>query len=202
MRRRPFVVFFCRNFLAKEVTVNYRSHFVWILMLLGLFLLPSGGWAKDQVKEIRIADGKGDWGYPNPYQHYPRGPGYLRMSLVFDTLVWKDAKGDIPALAKSWRYDPQSLSFIFELQDGVLWHDGKPFTADDVVFTLEYFKKHPYQWVPLDKVAGAKGPGAPHCIHKTQGTLRPFHGLCGWDHAHYSSAHMGKSGRSEKVSCP
>jgi peptide/nickel transport system substrate-binding protein len=34
-----------------------------------------------------------------------------------------------------------------------------PFTAEDVVFTILYFKKHPYQWVPLDKVAGAKALG-------------------------------------------
>jgi len=145
--------------------VNHKFNFavvfshLWILILSGLFFLPSGVWAKDQVKEIRIADGKGDWGYPNPYKHYPRGPGYLRMSMVFDTLVWKDDKGEMPALAKSWRYDPDSLSFIFELQEGVLWHDGKPFSAKDVVFTIDYFKRHPYQWVPLNKVAGAKALG-------------------------------------------
>lgn len=147
---------------------------LWILILLSLFLLPSGVWAKDQVAEIRIADGKGDWGYPNPYKHYPRGPGYLRMSMVFDTLVWKDAKGYIPALATSWRYDPDSLSFIFELQKGVLWHDGKPFSAKDVVFTIDYFKKHPYQWVLLDKVAGAEALG-PHTVSiKLKNPYAPF----------------------------
>ncbi|MCG6880316.1 MAG: ABC transporter substrate-binding protein [Deltaproteobacteria bacterium] len=134
-----------------------------ILILFFFLMLPAGISAQNVSKDIRIADGKGDWGYPNPYQHYPRGPGYLRMAMVFDTLVWKDAKGDIPALARSWRYDTESLSFIFELETQVLWHDGKPFTADDVVFTIDYFKKHPYQWVPLDKVAGAKALG-PHTV--------------------------------------
>ena len=157
--------FFAKVSPVEEVSVNHTknrvvvSFRILILMLSGLFLLSSGVWAEGPPKEIRIADGKGDWGYPNPFNHYPRGPGYLRMSMVFDTLVWKDAKGDIPALAKSWRYDPDSVSYIFELQEGVLWHDGKPFTADDVVFTIDYFKKHPYQWVPLDKVAGAKALG-------------------------------------------
>lgn len=137
---------------------------VFIGVLLGLFVFSYAGWAKEQVKEIRIADGKGDWGYPNPYQHYPRGPGYLRMAFVFDTLVWKDAKGnDIPALARAWRYDPASLCFIFELREGVLWHDGRPFTADDVVFTIDYFKKHPHPWVPLSRVAGATAIG-PHTV--------------------------------------
>ena len=161
--------FFAKVALVEEVPVNHTKNRivicfrVLILMLSSLFLFSSGIWAKDPAKEIRIADGKGDWGYPNPFQHYPRGPGYLRMAMVFDTLVWKDAKGTIPALAKNWRYDPESLSFIFQLQEGVLWHDGNPFTADDVVFTIDYFKKHPYQWVPLDKVAGAKALG-PHTV--------------------------------------
>lgn len=112
--------------------------------------------AQAQVDEIRIADSKGDWGYPNPYLHYPRGPGYVRMSWVFDTLIWKNQQGYIPALAKSWTYDSDSLSFTFELNDGVKWHDGKPFSSSDVVFTVEYFKKHPYKWVPLGDVSAAK----------------------------------------------
>ncbi|EFK07762.1 bacterial extracellular solute-binding protein, family 5 [delta proteobacterium NaphS2] len=144
------------NHTKNRIVIFFR---VLILMLSSLFLFSSGVWAKDPAKEIRIADGKGDWGYPNAFQHYPRGPGYLRMAMVFDTLVWKDANGNIPALAKNWRYDPESLRFIFQLQEGVLWHDGKPFTADDVVFTIDYFKKHPYQWVPLGKVAGAERLG-------------------------------------------
>jgi len=145
-----------------------------ILILCCALLLPSAVSAKDQAKDIRIADGKGDWGYPNPYGHYPRGPGYLRMSMVFDTLVWKDKDGYIPALARSWRYDPESLSFIFELREGVLWHDKKPFTAKDVVFTIQYFKKHPYQWVPLDKVAGATASGPYTVAIKLKEAYAPF----------------------------
>jgi peptide/nickel transport system substrate-binding protein len=113
-------------------------------MLLACFLCYGVLWAaplRAQVADIRIADSKGDWGYPNPYRHYPRGPGFIRMSWVFETLVWKDDQGYIPALAKSWAYDPDRTAFVFQLQDGVTWHDGEPFTADDVVFTVNYFKK-------------------------------------------------------------
>jgi peptide/nickel transport system substrate-binding protein len=31
----------------------------------------------------------------------------------------------------------------WKLKQGVKWHDGKPFTADDVVFTWEYAKPIP-----------------------------------------------------------
>jgi peptide/nickel transport system substrate-binding protein len=122
---------------------------------LVLFFPESGKvWANDS--EIRIADGKGDWGYPTPFRHYPRGPGYVRMSWVFDTLVWKDENGYVPALAEKWSYDPENLSFTFHLDPAVRWHDGKPLTAHDVVFTIAYFQEHPYQWISIDALDRAE----------------------------------------------
>ena len=41
-----------------------------------------------------------------------------------------------PGLAKSWEVSPDGLAYTFHLQQGVQWHDGKPFTADDVVFSM------------------------------------------------------------------
>lgn len=130
--------------------------------------------AEAQVKEVRIADSRGDWGYPNPYRHYPRGPGYVRMSWIFDTLIWKDDKGYIPALAKKWRYDPKSLSFTFELQEGVTWHDGRPFSSEDVAFTVNYYKKCPYQWVPMKEVAGARAQGPNKVVILLKNPYAPF----------------------------
>lgn len=146
-----------------------------LLLVLVIGLVTSvGQLVQAGVKEVRIADSKGDWGYPNPYRHYPRGPGYVRMSWVFDTLVWKDDKGYIPALAKKWAYDPKSLAFTFELQEGVKWHDGQPFSAEDVAFTVNYFKKHPYQWVPLGDVAGAEAQGPNRVVIKLAKPYAPF----------------------------
>jgi peptide/nickel transport system substrate-binding protein len=116
-----------------------------------------------QLEEVRIADIRGDWGYPNPFQHYPRGPGYVRMSWVFDTLIWKDQDGYISALADAWSYDPDRMVFSFELNPGAKWHDGRPLTAEDVAFTIEYFQKHPYGWVSLDDISRTEIQG-PHKI--------------------------------------
>lgn len=41
-----------------------------------------------------------------------------------------------PSLAKSWEVSEDGLTYTFNLQENVTWHDGKPFTADDVVFSL------------------------------------------------------------------
>ncbi len=106
----------------------------------------------NEAKELityTIADTTGDWGFPTPYGHYPRGPGYLRMSLIFETLVWKDAEGLVGNLAEDWEYDQNENCFTFKLRQNVKWHDGEEFTADDVLFTFNYMKENPYVWVDL-----------------------------------------------------
>lgn len=41
-----------------------------------------------------------------------------------------------PNLAESWQVSPDGLTWTFYLRKDVRWSDGKPFTADDVVFTF------------------------------------------------------------------
>lgn len=61
--------------------------------------------------------------------------------LLFDGLVARDANGSIvPALAESWSYDAQTLTYTFKLRADVKWHDGEAFTAEDVKFTVESVK--------------------------------------------------------------
>ena len=43
----------------------------------------------------------------------------------------------VPELAKSWAFSKDCLTLDFKLHDNVRWHDGAPFTADDVVFTWQ-----------------------------------------------------------------
>ncbi|MGM0365187.1 MAG: ABC transporter substrate-binding protein [Actinomycetota bacterium] len=115
---------------------------------------PQAGGPGDMIK---IGDETGDWGFPSPYGMYPRGPGYIRMSLLFDTLVWKDRGGKtIPMLAESWDYESSDNSFTFILREGVRWHDGKVFDASDVAFTFNYIKEHPWVWVDSAIIEGAE----------------------------------------------
>ena len=84
-----------------------------------LFILCSPALASDETIDVfTIADPTGDWGYPSPYGHYPRGPGYVRMSLIFDTLVWKDQNGYVPALAESWQMEDGA--YVFNLRKNVM----------------------------------------------------------------------------------
>ncbi|MGQ9710139.1 MAG: ABC transporter substrate-binding protein [Anaerolineae bacterium] len=94
------------------------------------------------VDVLRLVGGE-FWGHPTPFG-FNRGPGYMRASLIFDTLCWRDASGQtIPWLATDWQVSDDGKTWTFTLRDGVRWHDGKPFTADDVIFTFEYSKNHP-----------------------------------------------------------
>jgi len=130
---------------------------LFILVLLALLLaLPSCATGPAGVSSYTIADSTGDWGYPSPYSHYSRGPGYIRMSFIFETLAWKDASGFIPQLAEEWEYVPEENAYIFKLCNNATWHDGTRFTADDVAFTFDYTKEHPYQWVNSSIVESAE----------------------------------------------
>jgi len=127
------------------------------LIVLAVSLLAiqaCGGPARPGV--YTIADETGDWGFPSPYAHYSRGPGYVRMQFIFETLVWKDADGFVPQLAREWTYNEEENAYTFTLQEDARWHDGVAFTADDVVFTFNYTKEHPYQWVDNSIVAAAE----------------------------------------------
>lgn len=58
--------------------------------------------------------------------------------LIFDGLTAHDGDNEVvPALAERWDYDADTYTYTFYLRDGVSWHDGEPFTADDVQFTIE-----------------------------------------------------------------
>jgi peptide/nickel transport system substrate-binding protein len=61
--------------------------------------------------------------------------------LVFESLVEKDAQAEPqPLLATSWEYNDDRTELTLELREGVTFHSGREFTADDVVFTLEQVK--------------------------------------------------------------
>ena len=56
--------------------------------------------------------------------------------LLFDGLMGHDeTNAVVPALAESYDLDEDTNTYTFHLREGVTWHDGEPFTANDVKFT-------------------------------------------------------------------
>lgn len=127
-----------------------RNRLLTQALLITSLLLPSVAFAKNN---LTIADTQGDWGVLAPFLHSARGPGFVYTSFVFDSLIWKDANGQLqPLLAKSWRYNAPSQCYEFELHPKANWQDGQAVTAEDVVFSFNYLKEHNYRFVDLSPI--------------------------------------------------
>ena len=125
------------------------------------------------VEALRLPGG-GYWGHPSPFG-FNRGPGFTRASLLFDTLVWRDASGEtIPWLATDWSRSDDSLTWTFTLRDGVRWHNGQPLTAADVAFSFEYMQAHPGAGWFMTQVSEVKSATAVGDLEVEIEMVRPY----------------------------
>jgi peptide/nickel transport system substrate-binding protein len=77
---------------------------------------------------------------PHFFNGFPQGSSH---GLIFDALLaLNDELNIVPALATSWR-NVDELTWEFELRQGVKFHDGSDFTADDVIATYDRVPKVP-----------------------------------------------------------
>src|SRR5689334_14121928 len=66
------------------------------------------------------------------------GPTHNMLHQVYEPLILRDVQGTlVPALAVSWKVTSDPTVWEFKLRQGVKFHDGSAFTADDAVFSLE-----------------------------------------------------------------
>jgi len=63
----------------------------------------------------------------------------IRVTLnICEPLVWEPTPGRfVPGLADSWEVSPDAKTYTFRLKKGVKFHDGTPFTAEAVKFTMD-----------------------------------------------------------------
>jgi peptide/nickel transport system substrate-binding protein len=64
-------------------------------------------------------------------------PGLIHP--VFEGMITRDPSSSepLPLLATAWETSDDALTWIFTLREGVTFHDGEPFTADDVAYTYQ-----------------------------------------------------------------
>ncbi len=106
------------------------------LLALVAALAPACGRAVPPAREARL--------------HLESEPPHLNPLLAGDALAVRVTLGDVyeplwsvdpatdalvPALAETWWRSPDDRRWIVTLRGGVVWHDGHPFSADDVVST-------------------------------------------------------------------
>jgi peptide/nickel transport system substrate-binding protein len=96
-----------------------------------------------QAERLRIAI-VGDESTLTPYTYVTGYPGWNLLTLQYDTLYQLDLNGiPRPWLVTTATTSEDRLTVTLDLREDVSWHDGEPFTADDVVFTINYFKQYP-----------------------------------------------------------
>lgn len=140
-------------------------------------LLATAGFAGPLARAARAAGATGATGANSlvaPLATEPAGliPGLsdqhecrLIGTKLYQGLVrFSPALEALPDLAASWTVSPDGLTYTFSLRPGVTWHDGAPFTASDVVFSIDRFHRllSPRTAPALERVVSirADGPAA------------------------------------------
>lgn len=113
------------------------------ILVMSFFLVFMQNISYSQEKIVPVIRMKGeDYGAPNPFKNSIRGPGKYKTDIIYDSLIEKDENGFIPWLAKSWTINDKEDSITFDLVPNAKWHDGKPLTAEDIKFTIDYYDKY------------------------------------------------------------
>lgn len=146
-----------------------------------LYLGACGGGSGTSARVLHLAGA--DAGFPSPFA-YSRGPGYVQMSYIYDTLLWTDASGrQLPWLASRVRRSSDGLTYTFELRDNVRWHDGRPLTPADVVFTFDYYAKQTLSpeiiAMPVPGIAEVKATGPRTVEFRLKAPIATFLGFGG-----------------------
>lgn len=96
-----------------------------------------------QVELLRIAIGADETAL-TPYAYVFGYPGYQLMKLSYDSLMELDSDNlPQPWLAESVEMSEDGTTYTIILRDGIMWHDGEAFTAEDVKFSYDYYVEHP-----------------------------------------------------------
>jgi len=89
--------------------------------------------------------------------------GFWRTDLMFDSLVRVDPETleVVGQLAESWEVSDDGTTYTFHLVDAdVRWHDGKPFTVEDIEFTMMEVLKPTYTGIFQERFVDLVGAEA------------------------------------------
>lgn len=105
------------------------------LLLMGVMAIGMlTGCAETASDNETLIYGSGDYTRINPAMDEH---GEINI-LIFNGLTAHDGDNQvIPSLSKDWTFEEDTCTYTFHLEENVRWHDGEPFTADDVKFTIE-----------------------------------------------------------------
>src|SRR5262245_34902173 len=69
------------------------------------------------------------------------GTPFVFLYALHDALIKPLPGNDMaPCLAESWKESPDGLTYEFKLREGLRFHNGDPFTAEDVKFSFHRYR--------------------------------------------------------------
>jgi peptide/nickel transport system substrate-binding protein len=123
-----------RPCLTKEETMICLRRLPAVVAIIGVVALFGGAAHAETVlrvvmhSDLKIVDPIWTTAY------ITRNHGYM----IYDTLFAMDAKGEVkPQMVDRYEISGDKLVYTFTLRDGLLWHDGKPVTAEDCVASIK-----------------------------------------------------------------
>lgn len=115
-------------------------HWFWTAQEAYFIDKPEGGGTlkaplMDDMRKTSIVDFGG-----TVWDDYP-------LSLIYEYLfVMDETYEPVPWLVEDYEVSPDGKSYTLYLRKNITWHDGVPFTAEDVKFTIEYMKENRAPW--------------------------------------------------------
>lgn len=80
---------------------------------------------------------------------------YTVFDLVYSTMVTEAADGSyMGMLAKDWSVSNDGLTWTYHLKDGIKWHNGEAFTADQMAWAINAIMKDPDGWAASANYTG------------------------------------------------
>lgn len=75
----------------------------------------------------------------NPITATDAYEGTVNRGKIYETLIRRNNETlELePLLAESWEISEDKLKYTFKIREGIKWHDGTPFTSEDVVFSYK-----------------------------------------------------------------
>ena len=107
------------------------------------------------------------------------GPTQMVSGNIYEGLLRYGPKLEPqPSLAESWTVSEDAKTYTFKLKPGVTWHDGKPFTSADVLFSIETLKvTHPRARANLVQLEKVEAPDALTVVFTLKQPFGPFLGI-------------------------
>ncbi|NTU66941.1 MAG: peptide ABC transporter substrate-binding protein [Candidatus Moranbacteria bacterium] len=172
------------NNIPKVLTAKEKIFFY---LLIFIFSASLAGWAISfyYSKTSAVANYGGEYiegmaGQPahiNPLLSMSNDADADISQLVYSGLLKYDNDGKlIPDLAESYDISDDKTTYTFHLKNGISWHDGVPFSADDVVFTINLLSDPSYKSPLRSRWQGVEA-SAPDSATVTINTHTPYSGF-------------------------